>query len=549
MASSRQSATTKTAVGAAAALLALALVPACSSDGGTSAAKAEPKEGGTLRLAIAREPECLDPHQSPTQAARLLTRPLVDSLVYQDAKGALHPWLATRWTVSDDRRTYTFTLRGDVTFTDGEKFDADAVVANLEHIVDPKTKSLLAGSLLAAYDTAKATAPDTVEIRLKKPDSGFLGALATPNLGFLSPKTLKGDPAELCAKVVGTGPFRSDGGLTPQKGIDYTRNDAYKWAPEGAPNTGRARLDAISVQVVPDDSARSGALGSGQVDAATALAPTDLRDLKNTPGFSVASTPFPGVNYSYWPNTASGALADVRVRKALRAGINWEQVVKNVFFGLYEPAKGVLSKTTPGYDASVEAAYAHDPAEANRLLDEAGWKERDSEGYRTKDGKRLKVRHMWSEPSIETLAVQIQASAKELGVEFVEENLDGGTFVKRLLDGDYELIDTNFAQPGPEVLRVLFAKENIPTPERGIANNMARYDEPTVEAAFDEALKAGDQAEQHRVYARIQQKITEDAAVFPIHGQLSSLTFRSGVEGVAFTSDGSVDLSGIWLTS
>ena len=313
--------------------------------------------------------------------------------------------------------------------------------------------------------------------------------------------------------------------------------------------TRKARLDAISVRIVPDDAARLGALTSGQVDAATALAPTGLRELKDTPGFTVASAPFPGANYSYWPNTASGTLADVNVRKALRAGINWEQVVKNVYFGVYEPAKGVLSRTTPGQDASLAPAYAHDPAEAGRLLDEAGWKERDSEGYRTKDGKRLKVRHLWSDPSVETLAVQIQASAKEIGVELVEENLDGGTFVERLLAGDYELIDTNFSAPGPDVLRVLFSKDNIPTPERGIANNMARYDETSVESAFEQALKPADQAEQHRVYTTVQTKITDDAAVFPVYSPLSSLAARSGVEGVGFTSDGSTDLTGIWLAS
>ncbi|GAB2855580.1 ABC transporter substrate-binding protein [Actinocorallia aurea] len=537
------------AAGAAAALF---LAAGCSAGGdgdGGGGAAGQPRDGGVLKLAIEKEPECLDPHQTPTQSGRLLSRPILDSLVYQDQKGALHPWLATAWTVSDDGLKYTLKLRQGVTFTDGAVFDAASVVANLDHVVDPKTKSLLASSLVSAYDSAKAVDAQTVEVTLSEPDSGFLAALATPNLGIHSPKTLEGDPADLCAKIVGSGPFASAGGFVPQQGITYTRNTAYAWGPEGAANQGAAHLDGVEVQVLPDDPARAGALTSGQVDAVTALPPTTVRELKGDASFKVHTVPYPGANYSYWPNTAQGPLSDVRIRKALRAGIDWDKIVRNVFFGVYTGAEGVLSESTPGFDASVKPSYAHDPAAAAALLDEAGWTARDADGYRTKDGKRLKLRHMWSDPSVETLAVQIQAAAKELGIELVEENLDGGTFVERLLKGDYELIDTSFSSPGPDVLRVLFGKENIPTPERGISNNMARYDNAEVEADFDKALRAKDAEEQYGVYGAVQRRITEDAAVLPIYTPLSSLSTRTGVGGVAFAVDGTANLAEIWLES
>ncbi|WP_344923044.1 ABC transporter substrate-binding protein [Streptosporangium oxazolinicum] len=555
MGAATRSRSRKPATTAGAAALMLALATACSAgadgaDGATAggaSATGEPRSGGTLRLAVEKEPECLDPHQSPTESARALTRPIVDSLVYQDVQGSIRPWLATSWKVSPDRLAYTFELRQGVTFTDGERFDAQAVVDNLDHVVAPETKSLLAGSLLAAYRSAKAVGPSTVEVRLKRPDSGLLGALALPNLGIQSPRTLKGSPSALCAKIVGTGPFRSDTGFVPQKGIDYVKNPSYDWGPEG--RQGPARLDRIEVKVVPDNAARLGALTSGQVDAVTALSPTSLNTVKDQPGFTLHSTPYPGVNYSYWPNTANGPLSDVNVRKALRAGIDWGQIVRNVYFGVYKGAQGVLSASTPGYDGSLAQAYAHDPAGAARLLDQAGWTGRDEAGYRTKDGKRLTLRHMWSDGSVANLATQIQSAAKQLGVELVEENLDGGTFVKRLLDGDYELIDTSFTAPGPDVLRVLFGADNIPTPERGISNNMARYDNPEVEAGFRRALDAEDQAGQHRAYAEVQKRVTEDAAVLPVYSPLSTVTVRDGVREIGFNADGTPDLYGAWLAS
>ncbi|MGP4051037.1 ABC transporter substrate-binding protein [Streptomyces sp. 2A115] len=529
--------------------LVMALVTACSSGGGSGdMAGGPPRDGGTLRLAIAKEPECLDPHQSPTEAARLLTRPIVDSLVHQTENGSFEPWLAKSWKVSADGLTYTFTLRDDVTFTDGARFDAAAVVANLDHVAAPATKSLLASSLISAYKSSRAVGTHTAEIRLKRPDSGFLGALALPNLGIESPATLKGS-ATLCKKIVGTGPFRTATGLLAQKGIDYTRNPDYDWGPKSARHSGPARLDGITVQVVPDNASRYGALTSGQIDAATGLDPTSTRQLRKTPGLTLHKVSFPGANYSYWPNTQNGPLADVDVRKALRAGIDWSTIARKVYFGQYPAAKGPLSVTTPGYDDSGVAAYAYDPAGADRLLDAAGWTGRDAGGYRTKDGKRLRIRHLWSDPSVTDLAVQIQSAAKELGVEFVEQNVDSGTFVKRLLTGDYEIIDTSFSSPGPDVLRVLFAKENIPTPERGVSNNMARYDNPALEGQFTDAQRTTDQKEQFRIYGGVQQRITDDAAVLPVYSPVSTFAARTTVRGAGFTADGSADLYAIWLAS
>lgn len=543
---------TVTAVAGSVALV-LGALTGCSTGSGAagsgSAAGGPPRSGGTLRLAVDTQPDCLDPHQSPTQAARLFARPILDSLVYQDTEGGLHPWLATSWTVSKDGLRYTFQLRRGVTFTDGEVFDAAAVVANLNQVVAPATKSLLAASLISAFRSATAVAPDTVETTLSRPDSGFLDALATPNLGIEAPKTLAGPSAALCSRIVGTGPFLSKDGFVSQKGIDYTRNPAYEWAPASVSPGGPARLDAIDLTVVPDDDSRAGALTSGQVDAATDLSPISLRTLKDTPGITVHSVAYPGADYSYWPNTESGPFADVRVRTAFREGIDWAAIVKNLDFGVYPTASGPLSTTTPGYDPSLAPDYAYNLAAANTLLDEAGWSKRDAQGYRTRNGVRLTLRHLWSNPSIEDLAVQIQSAAKALGIQTIEENVDAGTYVKDLLAGEYDLIDTSFAAPDPDVLRVLFSAANIPTAARGISNNVSRYDNPVVEREFAQAEQATTQAAQYRSYDQVQQQITADAAVFPVYQPLSSLAAVSSLQGVAFDVDGTPDFYHAWLAS
>jgi peptide/nickel transport system substrate-binding protein len=531
------------------ALVALAAVPSCAAARGAAAAQGPPRSGGTLRLAIEEEPECLDPHQSPTEAARLLGRPLLDSLVHQDDKGVLRPWLATRWTMSADRLTYTFTLRPDVRFSDGTPFDAAAVVANLDHVVAPATKSLLAASLISEYHSSKVLDARTVQVRLSKPDSNFLAALASTPLGMESPRTLRQDPATLCAKIVGTGPFVSHDGLQPQQGISYVRNPGYAWPPEVTDHAGPAYLDGVDIQFVPDGAARYGALTSGQVDAIMEVSPTEERELRASPGFVLRTKAFPGVNYSYWPNTTSGPFADPLVRKAFQIGIDWQQIVRNVYFGTRQVARGVLSPTTPGYERSVEKNYVLDPALARRLLDRAGWTGRDAAGYRTRNGERLQLRHLWSDPSIEDLAVQVQASAKQLGIETVEQNVDGGTFVKGLLAGDYDLLDTSFSSSGPNVLQVMFDAANIPTEQRGIANNLSRYSQPYVQADLVGALAARDQAEQHRIYGAVQERISADVAVFPIYSDMATFGARDRVGGIAFDGEADPDLYRVWLAS
>ncbi|MET9613621.1 ABC transporter substrate-binding protein [Kitasatospora indigofera] len=528
----------------------LPLAAACSSAANGAAdpaAAGPPKAGGTLTLAVPYGPTCLDPHQG--QADALFSRAVLDSLVWQDEQGAVHPWLAKSWKVSDDRRTYTFVLRPGVTFSDGTPFDAAAVKANLDHVVAPATKSAGAAQLIENYRSTTVVDDHTVEVTLAAPASSFLSGLASPGLGIESPATLTGDPKALCSKIVGTGPFTSAAGFTPQQGISYQRRDGYAWAPEGAANQGPAHLDGLTVRVVPENSSRLGALTSGQADAASAIAPVNVAKLKADPGFAVQSAVAPGVPFSYNPNTEKGALSDVRLRKALRAGIDWPLIVEKLYFGVYPAAQGPLSPTTPGWSKSVADRYAYDPAAAATLLDQAGWTARDAENYRTKDGKRLTLDFLYVGdyfgPHV-ALATQIQAAAKQLGVELRNQNLDAGSYVRRVLAGDYDLLNSSSNNVSPDALRLIFGSAHIPTTK--IDNNAARYQDAGVDAKLAEALAAGDPQKQNSLYAEVQQKVTDDAAILPLFNNAYVLGRSAKVHGVVFEQQSFPNFADAWLS-
>src|SRR6476469_3628840 len=111
-------------------LAGMVVLAGCGGSGkGTTAEAGHPVKGGTLVYGVDGEPIDLDPHKSPQDVTALYARPVLDSLVSLDSEGRIHPWLAESWTISKDRKTYTFTLRKGVKFSDGTPFDAAAVKA------------------------------------------------------------------------------------------------------------------------------------------------------------------------------------------------------------------------------------------------------------------------------------------------------------------------------------------------------------------------------------------------------------------------------------
>jgi peptide/nickel transport system substrate-binding protein len=526
---------------------------ACSSSAGTSAtASGAPVSGGTLRFAVNADATCpLDPHQSPASLTGLLARPVVDSLVSLAANGTIHPWLATSWSVSADQKTYTFTLRTGVKFSDGEAFNAAAVKANLDQIVSPATKSQQAAGFLAQYAGSTVIDPTHIAIHLKSPDSTLLTNLSSVWLGMEAPGTLTEPLSSLCTKIVGSGPFTT-AGYSAAKGVSYVRNPDYQWGPATAAHTGPAYLAGISVTVIPQDTSRLGALTSGQVDAIADVPPVDVKQLESTSGFQVQTYEAPGGVYSYYPNVSKGPFTNVDVRKAFLEGIDWSTLVNKLFFGVYQPAKGPLSPTTFAYDKATESAYAYNLAAANKLLDEAGWTGRDSAGYRTKDGVQLTLTHPFlasrASAADATFEVQVQAAAKQLGIDVQNENVEYSTYLQDFVTGNYDLFDFDWEAASPSVLQTLFGSANV-SKDGAFATNASRLSDPLLDKDFAEALATTNPAEQVKLYADAQQRIADLAAVFPVNVAEYVLGASDSVHGIEFAADSYPTFYDAWKSS
>ncbi|MDT0157456.1 ABC transporter substrate-binding protein [Microbacterium sp. ARD32] len=454
----------------------------------------------------------MDPQTSQLDVSAMVQRQVLDSLVFQEPDGSFSPWLAKSWKVSDDGRSYTFELRDDVTFTDGTPFDAAAVKANFDRIIDPKTESASAEAMLGSelYAGTKVLSQYSVEVDFTAPYAPFLQAASTAQLGFWSPKVLESSADRLKAGGpdvnIGTGPFVLTE-YTADQEIVYTRNDDYAWGPDGA---GKPAIKTLRVELLPEASVRAGVLGSGEADVASQLPPNVVKDL----GDDVTATAreYPGLPYSLFLNEKYGVFADQKVRQAFELSIDVDAAVKQIFFGEFPRAWSILGPTTPGYDESLEGTWAFDPDKANALLEEAGWTGRDDEGYRTKDGKRLSARWIaWTPISDDrtALANAIQSDLKKVGFEIVRETLEPAAYNDQYGPKTYDLTDWDYSGVDADLLRNHLGTDGF--------QNASQVSDPQLDELLQEGLSTTDTAPRAKIYQQVQQWNVEHVAIVPLY--------------------------------
>ncbi|MFD0888236.1 ABC transporter substrate-binding protein [Streptosporangium algeriense] len=491
--------------------------------------------GDSLVWAIETQPITFNPQQWGQNKARLLVRNQFDALVARDRDGGFLPWLATSWEISGDGLTYTFQLRKDVTFHDGEKFDAASVKANLDQLVAPGYNPAVAGIQLRNYSSAEVTAPHTLKITLKAPDALFLDFLSSPYAGQVSPRSLR-NAKDLKAggpDLVGTGPFILDR-FVPGQEVHYRRNPAYNWAPPNAAHQGPAYLAEITYRFLPEAAVRVGALTSGQVQVIEGVPATELGLLRADPRVKVETSLNSGSAFSYYFNVSHPPFDDKRVREAFRDAVDVDTVLDSVYQGTAKRAWSIVGQGSPWfYDASLENTYGGDAQRANRLLDEAGWRERDAEGFRVKDGRRLTVRSVESAPYVrdrrDILAQAVQAAVKQsAGIDFQPKVTDQGTQQKALQDDRYEVFQNSRGDTDAG------AALNLILP-KGAAINRTHFGNAGLDKLLAEASATSDQARRKEIYAEVQRTVVADEALLlPLYVPADQIAYGTGVTGITF---------------
>jgi ABC-type transport system substrate-binding protein len=303
---------------------------------------------------------------------------LYDRLVTFSPEFTIVPQLATSWETSDDGLVWTFQLREGVTFHDGTPFDADAVVFNVERMIDAD-RNPTNRPLWNPFAGAEAIDAYTVRIMTHEPYAAVLNTLAHGSGGLVSPAAVEryGDD-RIATNPVGAGPFVLES-FNPGQELVLRAFDGY-W--DNAP-----RAQEIVFRYVPEASTRISALQTGQVDVIDSVPPQLALTLQNDPNVRVMTAPgLRPMGFGFMLEREP--LDDVRVRQAINYAVNKEAIAQGIFQGFARPSDSPLAFNTVGH--ATAGSYAYDPERAAELLEAAGWSP-GTDGVRTQDGRRLSL--------------------------------------------------------------------------------------------------------------------------------------------------------------
>jgi peptide/nickel transport system substrate-binding protein len=460
----------------------------------------KPKRGGTLTTILTPEPPLLIlgvNNQGPTL---LVGGKMYQSLLKFSEKLAPMPELAKSWTLSEDKKTYTFHLQDNVKFHDGQPMTADDVIFSIM-----KFNFELAPRARAIFQKIKsATAPDphTVVLTLDSPFEPFLlmfDVTACP----IVPKHIydgtdyRTNPAN--QKPVGTGPFQ----FAEWKRGDFIRLkrfDGY-WKP------GQPYLDEIIYRIIPDSQSRALAVQTGQVMMAqeSDIEPFDVPRLKKLPNLNVTTEGWEYFSPLCWVeiNNRVKPLDDVRVRQAISLALDRNFITQRLWFGLNKPARGPVSSTTRFFDTALPP-LAHDPKKAMALLDAAGLKP-------NAQGVRFSIKHLvlpygdvW-----QRLAEYFRSALKQVGIEVVLESTDAGGWAQRIGAWNYETSINFVYQFGDPTLGVerTYVSTNI---QKITFTNTGGYANPKVDALFATARNAADPAARQMAFTAVQALLVKE---------------------------------------
>ncbi len=325
---------------------------------GTGAA--EPKQGGSLKIASLRHPTTLDPITGSSGYDHTFLYPVYDTLVEMEpATLNPRPGLARAWHYGD-RQTLVLDLREGVVFHDGTAFDAEVVKFNLERARTGKRSNIKAD--LASVESAEVTEPLQVTLHLKTPDTSLPGVLSDRAGMMVSPAAVNKAGADFDRAPVGTGPWKFDH-WTSNDQLVFVRNEKY-WKP------GLPYLDQIDFAYVSDVNTGLRSVVAGENHLVYGLSPQQKMVIDRAGSLKAVVAPTLQVNQIYF-NYGKAPLNDPRVRRAINLAINRDQFTKVTTLGLGRPAFTLLPKEHWAHDPSI--TYERDVKKARELLAEAGY--------------------------------------------------------------------------------------------------------------------------------------------------------------------------------
>lgn len=429
---------------------------------------------------------------------------------------------------SDDGLTYTFTLHDGVKFHNGQALSSADVKYTLDLVFSSnfaKSASFFDADKHSYIKSVEAPDPRTVVVTLTQPWIGLLSNLVPvaiiPKDSYESQKT----------HPLGSGPFKFVGYDNAQQVCDVEAFPEY-W--EGAP-----KLQTIRVRVISDMNALQAELQSGRVDIApmpTSLSPDAVRRLEQDPNLQVKT--FTGSNeFLLTINTSAPPLDNMKVRQAIAYAIDRETMIKTLLQGLGKIAHSIIPEESWAY--STGQTYSYNPAQAKKLLDEAGFPDPDGDGPRMRFAKPVVYKLSGTSIAGRQYAGVIQNYLKEVGIPVEIQTPEQNTFFDELKRGNFQISYSQWVggNQDPIFYKDLFATSEIPTETRP-SRNRSRYSNKELDALLDEAVNTFDRQKGVELYKKIQDIVSRDVPVFPLWYSSNVVIAKKNVQNIQVNASG-----------
>ncbi|WP_246169875.1 nickel ABC transporter substrate-binding protein [Alkalibaculum sporogenes] len=400
--------------------------------GCTSQGNNEESTKDQINYASTKDIRDINPH---LYSGEMAAQNMVFEGLTKNEGGEVKPALAESWKISDDGLEYTFHLREDVQFTDGEPFNAEAVKLNMDAIIDNSERHAWL-DMINEIEENVVVDTYTFKLVLKHPYYPTLVELGlTRPFRFISPKCfVDGATKDTVSGYVGTGPWI----LSEHKENQYatfTRNEDY-WGD-------KAKVSSVNWKVMPDPQTILLAMQNGEIDLLFG-ADGDQIDLESykkleEEEFYKTYLSDPIASRAILLNSNAPVTKDVKVREAIQYAVNKDNIITGILNNSEDKAETLMAKNVPYCDIELKT-FSHNKDKANKTLDEAGWV-LGSDGIREKDGLKCEITFSYNSQNAQegTIAQSIQADLADIGIKMNILGEEKQAFLDRQKSGDFDL--------------------------------------------------------------------------------------------------------------
>lgn len=463
---------------------------------GIALARGARAESASAVLGIDADPPTLNPALSTDYATGDVGAKIFEGLIWLDRNYTPQPSLATAWQIAPDGKGARFTLRSGVAWHDGKPFSSADVEFTFNQVLaryHPRSSALLKNL------GATVTAPDaqTVVIALQKPYAPLMVQLSVFDAPILPRHVyenadIPANPANQAP--IGTGPFRF---------TNWTRGATLRAARNPAWWGGKAGLDEIIFQIVPQPANRSLGLESGEIDAVVDFylpKPDEPRLMRNPSLQYRKGVNIPAVYFLAF-NTKRAVFAKKAARQALAFAIDRNRLVQQVMDGLARPGYGAFGD---GFKWLLDEAdsypnkYKLDPAHAKDLLHEAGY-----------DGKPVTLVYDAARPQLRAAAQIIRDNLRQIGMGVDLQPLERSVQIERVFtQHDFDLTLQSYFSAGDPAIG--YHRMYLTQTGNKAFTNATGYSNPEVDSLLGEAATAPDRARRAEIYRRLQAILNDD---------------------------------------